>query len=261
MPFTISHAAAVLPLQRLTRSRVPLAAMMVGSMAPDFQFFMPFDVSRDFTHDFPGLFLFCWPLGLAVWLLFVKVLERPTVEMLPAAWRERVPRSLPVTPRTILLASLGILIGALTHIAWDAFTHGDSPVIQFFPGLDVPFAEYRGHVIRVWGFLQYLSSVAGLLALAYWAYNLRHAPPPRRAPRHRTGFLTDRARILAALGVVGTSGGVALASYVATHGEPFHDRVFHLLVNGMMAWALAWCVVAVAINQVAQRAAVTTRKR
>lgn len=261
MPFTVSHAAAVLPLQRLTRSRVPLAAMMIGSMAPDLQFFVPFDISRAFTHDFSGVFLFCWPAGLALWLLFVKVLERPTIELLPAAWRERVPRSMPVTPRALLLASLGVVIGAITHIAWDAFTHGSTPVSQYFPGLEAALFEFRGHTIHVYGLLQYLSSVAGLLALAYWAYNLRYAPPPRRAPRHHSGFLSDRARLIAALMVVGSSGLAAAVSYLLTAGARFEDRVFHLLVNGMTAWAVAWCVVAVAINRVAPRAPARVRER
>jgi membrane-bound metal-dependent hydrolase YbcI (DUF457 family) len=251
VPFTVSHAAAVLPLQRLTRHRVPLAAMMIGSMAPDFQFFMPFNLSREFTHDFAGLFAFCWPIGLALWVLFVKVLERPTIEMLPSPWRERVPRSMPVTPRALLLASLGVLIGAMTHIAWDAFTHWGTPVSRFFPGLGAELFEFRGRQIHVFSLLQYLSSVAGLLALAYWGYNLRYAPPPRRASRDPAGFLTDRARILAALIVVGTSGLVALISFVDTAGARMEDRVFHLLVNGMMAWAFAWCVVAVMINRLA----------
>ena len=36
MPFTVSHAAAVLPLHRLSNHKLPLTALMVGSMAPDF---------------------------------------------------------------------------------------------------------------------------------------------------------------------------------------------------------------------------------
>jgi hypothetical protein len=253
MPFTISHAAAVLPLQRITRTRIPLAALMVGSMAPDFAYFVPFDLGGLSTHDFEGLFLFCWPVGLVVWLLFVKVLERPTIEILPSPWRERVPRSLPVTPRALLLGSVGVIVGAMTHIAWDSFTHANTPVSALFPGLHAVALQFRGHTIRVYGLLQYLSSVAGLLALAYWAYNLRHAPPPRRRSRYPFGFLTVRARILAALMVVGTSGAVALISFVETAGNPLGQRVYHLLINGMIAWLLAWLAVAVTINRVALR--------
>jgi hypothetical protein len=259
VPFTISHAAAVLPLQRITRSRIPLAALMIGSMAPDFAYFLPFDLGRTSTHDFDGMFLFCWPVGLAVWLLFVKLLERPTIELLPAAWRERVPRSMPVTPRALLLASLGILVGALTHIAWDSFTHANTSINNLFPVLDAELFQYHGRSIRVFFVLQYASSVAGLLALAYWGYNLRHGPPPTRPARYQLGFLTDRARIGAALALVGTSAAVGLISFVATAGSSLEARIFHTLVNGMIAWLLAWCVVAAMINQVAQRAAVTPR--
>jgi uncharacterized membrane protein YccC len=60
--------------------------------------------------------------------------------------------------------------------------------------------------------------------------------------------------MLAALGVIGTSGLVALVSFVETAGSPIEERVFHLLVNGMIAWALAWCAVAVTINRLAPRA-------
>jgi hypothetical protein len=256
VPFTVSHAAAVLPLQRITRSRVPLAALVIGSMAPDFAYFLPFRIGRMSTHDFDGLFVFCWPVGLALWLLFVKVLERPTIELLPAPWRERVPRSGPVTPRTLLLASLGIVVGAMTHIAWDAFTHAYTPVSHLFPGLRAELFEVRGRTVYVYVFLQYLSSVAGLLALAYWGYNLRYAPPPARAPRYRSGFLTDRARLVAASVLVGTSGAAALVAYVVTKSEGmlFENRVFYMLISGMIAWMLAWCAVAVTINRVAPRA-------
>src|SRR3954464_8651681 len=110
MPFTISHAAAVLPLERYTRHRIPLAALMIGSMAPDFGYFLPVSMSRASTHDLDGLFLFCWPVGLAMWLLFVHLLERPTIELLPRPWRERVAHSdTGNTPKALLLASLGIL--------------------------------------------------------------------------------------------------------------------------------------------------------
>ena len=263
MPFTVSHAAAVLPLQRITRSRIPLAAMMIGSMAPDFPYFLPFDLGRTSTHDFDGLFLYCWPMGLAVWLLFVKLLERPTIELLPAPWRERVPRSGPVTPRALLLASLGVIIGAMTHIAWDSFTHGQTPVSTLFPVLETRLFEFRGRSIYVFAVLQYLSSIAGLLALAYWAYNLRNAPPPARAPRHRFGFLSDRARVLFAAAVIGTSGVASLVAYAITKSEGmlFEHRVFYMLVSGVVTWMVAWCAVAVMITQVAQRAAVTTMKR
>jgi hypothetical protein len=262
VPFTISHAAAVLPLERYTRNRLPLAALMIGSMAPDFSYFMPVALARSSTHDLDGLFFFCWPVGLAVWLLFVKVLERPTIALLPLAWRERIKPSDPrITLKALALASIGILVGALTHIAWDAFTHRGTAVVEAFPALNAALFEFRGHTIRVFALLQILSSVLGLLALARWGYNLRHAPPPNITVRHRYGFLTDRARIGAALVVFITSGATALLSFAEAGGDRFVERVYHLLVGGMIGWMLAWCVVAVLINRTASRQAISTAPR
>jgi len=31
------------------------------------------------THDLAGIFWFCLPVALAIWLLFVHVLEQPTI--------------------------------------------------------------------------------------------------------------------------------------------------------------------------------------
>ena len=260
MPFTISHAAAVLPLERYTRAKIPLAALMIGSMAPDFGYFLPVSMSRSSTHDLDGLFLFCWPVGLAVWLLFVHVLERPTIELLPAPWRERVAHSdTSVTLKALALASIGILIGALTHIAWDAFTHRNTAVVEAFPLLRAELFEYRGRTLRLFVLLQYLSSVVGLLALAWWGWNLRNAPRVETA--HKRNFLTDRARLGAVVVVLITSGATALLSFAESAGDRFEHRMFHLLIGGMTGWLLAWCVVAVIVTQVAQRAAVTTAKR
>src|SRR5688572_24898922 len=119
MPFTISHAAAVLPLQRFTR--LPLAALLIGSMSPDFSYFLPWSLDRT-THSFPALFWFCWPVGLALWILFVRVVETPTLALLPDRWRARfAPSERPFTPSLLVRASIAVILGAVTHITWDAF--------------------------------------------------------------------------------------------------------------------------------------------
>lgn len=85
MPFTVAHAAAVLPLGRWGRYRLPMSALMIGAMTPDLPYFLPLEVSRITTHDLPGIFRFCWPAGLAVWPIYVLLLERPTLALLPDA--------------------------------------------------------------------------------------------------------------------------------------------------------------------------------
>ncbi len=250
MPFTISHAAAVLPLRKLGGSRLPLAAMMIGSLSPDFAYFLPFGLGRMSTHDFDGILLFCWPMGLALWLLFVHLVERPTLDLLPAEWRARLPRSEAAPSfRMYAFASMAIILGAMTHVAWDAFTHANTTITNAFPALSAEVFTLRGRTVRVFLILQYLSSVIGLLALAIWARNVRRsAPDPRRLAESRSP-ITDRMRIGAALMVIGTSAATALFGYASNSGLRFESRVFHLLVGGMTGWAVAWCAVALLVSQ------------
>jgi hypothetical protein len=250
MPFTISHAAAVLPLRKLGGSRLPLAAMMIGSMSPDFAYFLPFDLGRMSTHEFDGILMFCWPVGLALWLLFVHLVERPTIELLPEEWRARVPRSDAVPSlRMYALASIAIVLGAMTHVAWDAFTHANTTITNAFPAFRAEVFTFHGRKIRVFLILQYLSSVIGLLGLAIWARNVRRSTPdPRRLAEPRSP-ITDRMRIGAALMVIATSGASALLGYVNNSALRFEGRLFHLLVGGMTGWALAWCAVALVVSQ------------
>ena len=86
MPFTVSQAAAVLALRRFWR--LALAALMIGSMSPDFSYFTPW-TRYLYTHSIPALFWFCWPLGFTLWILFVRVVETPTLALLPDSWRAR----------------------------------------------------------------------------------------------------------------------------------------------------------------------------
>jgi hypothetical protein len=251
MPFTVSHAAAVLPLRKL---RLPLAAMMIGSMAPDFPYFLPGDISRNETHDLPGIFTFCWPAGLLVWLLFTRLLERPSIELLPEPWRTRLPRSdARLGWKPLALASLGVIVGSLTHIAWDAFTHGDTALGRLLPVLNAELFEVRGRPVHVYFTLQVLSSVAGLLALAWWAMRLRNDAPTRSGALASRIPLSDRTRV-GILGVmIAISVAVALASYAALADARFEVRIFRMLINGMITGMLAWCAVAVAFTHLMNR--------
>src|SRR5690349_7555787 len=119
MPLTISHAAAALPVHWLSKGRLPLLALVLGSMSPDFAYFLPGDWARISTHHTAGVFLFCWPMAMAAWLFYVSVLERPTLALLPEHWRPKFAASERISPRSLVMASAGIILGAFTHVIWD----------------------------------------------------------------------------------------------------------------------------------------------
>ena len=76
MPYTISHAAAVLPFSRWLKPRRLLSAAVIGSMIPDLGYLLPHDLPRVETHSLHALFTFCVPAGLACYWLF----------QIPLAW-------------------------------------------------------------------------------------------------------------------------------------------------------------------------------
>jgi hypothetical protein len=241
MPFTISHAAAVLPLRRLGNGRLPLTALMVGSMSPDFSYFLPGDLAVLPTHTFPGLFWFCLPAGLLVWTMYVHLLETPTLSLLPEAWRMRIePSPRGVTFATLAFACAAIVVGASTHIIWDSFTHRWTPVVQAIPALRVSLLEIGHQRLYVYKLLQHLSTVAGMAILMISAWRIRHAAPVQ-APATRAHIY---ARLAAVSTLLVTSGAFAIANYIDHSSVHFERRLYHLAIGGMSGWMVAWCVIA-----------------
>ena len=252
MPFTVSHAAAVLPLHRLGKGRLPMAALMVGSMSPDFSYFLPGDLAVLPTHTFFGLFWFCLPAGLLVWMLFVHLLEAPTISLLPEDWRVRItPSRRQVTVATLALACVAIVIGAATHVVWDSFTHRWTPVADALPVLQTPLFKIGDQDIRVYKLLQHLSTVVGMAILLAWAWRIRHATPhsTRVSPSTiATAGAPLRTRLAAAGILLATSGAFAVANYMSHDGVRFERRLYHLAIGGMSGWMLAWCAVAIGLR-------------
>jgi hypothetical protein len=247
VPFTISHAAAVLPLQN---SRLPLAALMIGSMSPDFAYFLPGEPLRMLTHSIPGVFAFCWPVALAVWLVFVRILEQPTRALLPDGWHERfMPSDREISIRTLALASVAVILGAFTHVLWDSFTHRGTLAVEIFTALHAVAFHYHGWRIRWFIVLQHLSTLAGMAILLYWAWK---RPPIHSFPRVLPPA-THAARVSAAALLIGASLALAITRYALNADTWLGRRLFHFAVGGMTGWALAWIAVALMITWRARR--------
>ena len=247
MPFTLSHAAAVLPLHRLGRARLPLAALMIGSLSPDFLYFLPYQPRWLQSHSLAGLFYFCWPAGLIAWLMFVRVLERPTLALLPDLWRGAFSADGgELNLRVLVTVSLALILGALTHIVWDAFTH-PYPLAVNWPVLRTPLFEFEGRTRRLWWLLQHLSTMLGAAVLLIWAWRRRNAPRDPVSTASLPQVSTATRTVAVALIITGVVV-VATAGYLAHSHIRFERRLFHLAIGGMAGGALAWLAVALWIR-------------
>lgn len=183
MPFTLSHAAAVLPaIRRTGTARGPLvaSALVAGSFAPDMTYYADTVVPDamefgDVTHSLSGVLTVDVLVTAALvggWLL----VREPVLALLPRAWRGRAHallRGRPWRPRgpRELAALVGwfiasAVLGAVTHVVWDAFTHSGRWGTRLVPGLNavvggLPVATY----------VQYGTSALALAAMGWFAWS------------------------------------------------------------------------------------------
>ena len=54
MPFTFSHPAIVLPLKYLPKKWFSFTGLIIGSMTPDFEYFLRMKVKSDYSHTLNG---------------------------------------------------------------------------------------------------------------------------------------------------------------------------------------------------------------
>jgi hypothetical protein len=226
MPFTVSHVAAVVPAYRPLARAHAFSAAVIGSMVPDFGMLLPGSLARWQTHSVVALITFCLPVGLAVYALTQTLIKPAVAEVLPDGAYLRMRCAHPSAdlnrPLTWLYAALAVLFGAVTHLVWDSFTHENGRGMRLFPFLSDYGPQMAGHSLHLYRWLQYGSSVFGLIvviaALLLW---LRNAPVPRERSARR---LTPAQRgFWGALYLVPPVAAVALSLAVAIsvgHGLP-----------------------------------------
>ncbi|MEV7235470.1 DUF4184 family protein [Streptomyces sp. NPDC051020] len=199
MPFTLSHAAAVLPvIRRNGTGRGPLvaSALVAGSFAPDMTYYADTAIpgAMEFgavTHAVWGVFtvdVLITAAVVALWLL----LREPLVALLPQPWQGRVytfvrgerrgPWGVPDGAWFVLSA----VLGAGSHVVWDAFTHHDRWGTRLVPVLGESIGGFP-----VFQYVQYGSSAVALTVLTWFTVSglrrtgARPAPPPLPALDHR----------------------------------------------------------------------------
>ncbi|GHF14951.1 DUF4184 family protein [Pseudolysinimonas yzui] len=215
MPFTPSHAIVALPF---IRTPIPAGAVAVGAMAPDLPLFFPWVAPYSVTHGFPGLLVVSVPLALvlyAVWRLVIR--PAASALLLPEALRARMPWAWdrvgrPERPvRSAVLLVVAALIGVVTHVFWDLFTHPDRLGSEWFPVLGEQWGPVDGTTWLQQGF-----SALGLAVVAAWAVlALRRAGVVHRTDPPAVGIVRVAAWMSAGLLLLGS-----FAAHVARDGVP-----------------------------------------
>jgi hypothetical protein len=209
-------------------------------MAPDFGYFFSAELSRQLTHSFPGLFIFALPAGLAVWLFYVAVLEKATITLLSDRWHTRFAHTDAVTVPLIGRACIAIVLGAVTHLIWDAFTHRGTFVTNAFPVLTGPTPGFSW--MPIYHLLHGASSVVGLVILAIWARGLHRVPAKSLIRPYK---ISERARIGALWFLLVASLIAGLIEWLPYAYRRYDAQFFFAAVGTLSGFFVAWCCVAV----------------
>jgi hypothetical protein len=181
MPFTPAHPALVLPFLKIDKRYVSASALVIGSMVPDFEYFFRFGIKSHFSHTLPGIFYFDIPVTLLLAIAFHLVVKKNLVSALPRYLQSRlVPLStfdflpyLKQYPHTFLVCAA---IGAYSHIFWDGFTHITGYFVQHVDLLRKTFIHIDRTRYPLWYSLQHISSVVGLVIIAFYVAFLKSQP-------------------------------------------------------------------------------------
>ena len=270
MPFTPVHALVALPFARRpwpllsTGGRTwALTALTVGAMAPDLPLFL--DVlwhgahkGSSYSHRLPALplVLMTTLIITALWVQrvrppFLAALPRrspgavspappvpPVPPVLPGERVLRSPAPAPARDRRIVEALVVIgaaVLGILSHLLWDDFTHRRGTAVQTWSVLREQLFDRPVYV-----YLQHGSSALGVLVLLAVAYGWYRRAVPAAAPR-RLRSLVVAIMAGAAAGVLGAVGRLLHDDVrVTAYSLARLAATFPVLgaVLGLLVWAL-----------------------
>lgn len=184
MPFTLAHAAAAMPFRQ---TRLILSALIVGTFAPDFEYFLRLSPKGGLGHTVLGVFVLDLPLALLVLWLFHAYMKETIVALLPDSVQQRIElgtctfRFWGPTRLAIILGS--ILLGAGTHIVWDSFTHPTFWLYRHWPVLSQTAPLPILGTVQFYKLFQHISTVAGGTILLIWLTHWYRITTPSKQVR------------------------------------------------------------------------------
>jgi len=176
MPFTFSHPAITLPLTYLPRQWISLTGLVIGSLTPDFEYFLRMRIESSYSHTIVGLFWFNLPLGLLLAFIFHNIVRDSLLDNLPVFLKSRFSTLRRFDwnkyfKKNWLVVTISILIGAASHIFWDNFTHNYGFFVETTPALANKI-NLLGMQVPIFKILQHSSSIIGGLLIVYAIYKL-----------------------------------------------------------------------------------------
>ncbi len=176
MPFTFSHPALILPLKYFPNKWFSLTGLVIGSLTPDFEYFLRMRIKSIYSHTLEGIFWFDLPLGIFLAFIFHNVVRNSLFSNLPTFLQSRFLKFTHYNwneyfKKNWFVVIISILIGTFSHLFWDSFTHDDGYFVTQLPILQNSISFYNIQ-IPILKILQHSSTLIGALIIAFTIYKL-----------------------------------------------------------------------------------------
>jgi hypothetical protein len=247
MPWTFAHPAAVLPLRSFRR--LPFGALVVGSLSPDIGYYFDAFPVAVRAHTLAGVIYICLPTAIAL-MVVLRVLHKPVAGLLPYPHRQAAlalpPFLWPASPPAAGFACLAIVIGATTHVFWDAFTHPAGYFVAKMPALRATLFKIHGRDFLRFEVLQHLSTVVGaiVLIMAYQRVSRQAALAP---VGHRESDAW-RYVLLGIIAVMSMAAAAPIAYFTAANDQGMSGTL--LVVHFVIAYTTVFAVLLAAAGLV-----------
>jgi len=176
VPFTFSHPAIILPLTYLPKRWFSLTGLIIGSLMPDFEYFLRMKIKSDFSHTLEGVFLFDLPLGILTAFVFHNIVRNNLFDNLPIFLKSRLVIFKDFNwniyfKKNWLIVIFSIIIGTFSHILWDSFTHDTGYFVQKIEIINqsVDLFDKQIPILKI---LQHSSTFLGAIVIVFSLYKL-----------------------------------------------------------------------------------------
>ncbi len=211
MPLTFSHPAVILPAKFLPERWVSMTGLIIGSITPDFEYFMRMKVESIYSHTWFGMLWFDLPLAILLTFVYHYIIRNPFISNSPVFLKRRLSRYMdfkwaPYFKNHFFTVIICLLAGIASHLFWDAFTHPHGDFVKMIPFLRESATLFGYHIPND-RILQYISTVVGGVIVFYAVMKIPRAAD--YAPSHHpvyywffvigTGIVAANIRILLGL--------------------------------------------------------------
>ncbi|KNF08664.1 hypothetical protein CLPU_6c01500 [Gottschalkia purinilytica] len=178
MPFTFSHPAIVIPIKSKWSRYFSLTGLVLGSMAPDFEYFIRFKPVGKIGHMLIGFFSLNLFMCILIAYLFHYVVKKPLIFNMPSPidkWYYHIALDKwnIASFKELFIFCYSSIIGMFTHVLWDGFTHVNGELVKMLPFLLNKIGIFK-YKIPIYKILQHGSTMAGFIIILVFIFMKRN---------------------------------------------------------------------------------------